>query len=71
MNVPLENLFQGNLHQGTPQSPEAQAGHARALLEISDGKTAVIPFIRFSPLSLREIPASVAANIPHHSFSWI
>ena len=42
-----------------------------ALLEISDGKTAVIPFIRFSPLSLREIPASVAANIPHHSLSWI
>ena len=35
------------------------------------GKTAVIPFIRFSPLSLREIPASVAANIPHHSLSWI
>lgn len=28
----------------------------------------MIPFIRFSPLSPREIPASVAANIPHHSF---
>ena len=38
-----KNLFQGNLHQGTPQSPEAQAGHARALLEISDGKTAPSP----------------------------
>ena len=37
-----KNLFQGNLHQGTPQSPEAQAGHARALLEISDGETSLM-----------------------------
>ncbi len=38
----LENLFQGNLHQGTAESPEAQARHACALLEVFDGEADLV-----------------------------